>query len=399
MLPLVHCAVVATALHAALSAQNAVDRTPILDLRTSSADLARFVHDLYDSENAPPEAPGGDGSYRLLVTVDGDVLFTADEDSAPLCRLTMRPDQVWANAMDGGGVMTWGFRAFLAMALRDRGVPAWQMNRVLAVLRDFPDQLSTLELTLTGDLGDRIVLDLFLEPTPGSWLANVVADVEPAPRGAPKLRDPDAFVALSCAVRGDGLRELLTPFAEQVAHSHAIDAARGKELTDLAMQRIAAWDGSLAFLYRRDGSWLRLCGLRDEQAFEELSNSELGRMLDDDTKRVEGQDVAVIESGYSLTAHAPGDTGDLTRWSDRIREDRQRAWPLRDGALVEGELHFGNIPSALVDGTTIRIGDTTVDLDDEQLGWLRELRQWMPHFALFSLQRRDSRLRLHVESR
>jgi len=387
------------ALHAAVAAQEAIDRTPVLDLRTSSSELALFVHGLCDSAAAPPAIGADDGSYRVLVTVDGDVHFTIEVSRAAPCQLKMRPDQVWANLTDGHGLVTWGFRTVMAMELRQRGVPTWQMNPVLRALRDFPDQLSELELSLTGDPGDRIVLDVSLEPTPGSWLDGVITGLEPAPLGAPRLRDPDAFVALSCAVRGDGVRDLLAPLVEQIAHCYAEDAEHGARLTECAMQRIATWDGTLALLSRSDGSWLRLIGLRDEQEFEELSESDLGKTLDEDQRAVEGQDVAVIESGYSLTAHAPGDDADLLRWSDRVREGRHKPWPLGGGALIEGELHFGNAPAGLVEGTTFRFGGTQVDLDDEKLGWLRDLRQRLPQFALFSLKRQDHRLHFHAESR
>lgn len=351
--------------------------------------LATTLHDFVWATSevlpgGPPDDPAARDGDRLVLTLTADNRQTLSAEKVrpgtPLLELHARPGALKKALVRRAGIAGGLIRAYVfsTFVLGYRAEPRY-VAQAMKGITDFPFQLAEIDLVVArrGDGIAGLAIDADLVPRKDTWLAEVLAGVEPSPRGAHLLRTPDAALSIAAAVQGPALPRLLAPFGECLASLRGSSIAERAEFRRLATQRLPLFDGSFSMLIDGPGRYVRLVGIQAPARYAESVGSELGMRFD--CRRVGRPDIEIaaarpqtlegtplrvmlkesdvaeaitepnaealstfagIVGDFSVKARLPSEGKDAARLLARIQARHLRRLPLLDKALVLGEVHL-----------------------------------------------------------
>jgi hypothetical protein len=269
-------------------------------------------------------------------------------------------------------------QGMMMMSLGQQGVKPADVAAMAQALMDFPKQVETLNLKVTGDpanIQQGFSAELGLVPKQGSWFASLVDAVTQVSSGAPVLSDAGAALQMTMGLNLESL-EPLTPLLDMLSGIGASSEEEKNKRRDMMRETYGNATGAMSMSWNLEGGGMQIIrGLRDPEAvakllsdpsYQELTMSFTAASyeMDYEFNALEHRGVQVhkwtmdmgfpnplmpdgamesyyaVAGDYSLaTMYAPGADG-IVKLIDLVLDKQVRLAPLPGDALATMSLHI-----------------------------------------------------------
>src|SRR5262245_16347881 len=165
-------------------------RSPLL-VRTSDRGIAeKCAHGLEATDGEIPEAKAGQ-FWEIALDDGGKAKVAVRTGQAGYMEIVARPGQLLDIFADQAGEAMGIVRASLVLAFTQQGLKAKEAAKMAQSFVDFPKQIDTAEIKLSGDPAQvrkqGLDVTLGIAPVAGSDFAGVVGSLKPNGQGAPQV--------------------------------------------------------------------------------------------------------------------------------------------------------------------------------------------------------------------